>query len=172
MNEPVYARAGSQRWLQVAVNRAPELLDEALRIAGAIDDDDSVTWGSPLAANGYEEYRDGAVMRCLSIKELSGRPLSEFWPNRGPVWDALGTSAKGGLVLLEAKAHIAEAASPRSMVSTESLKQIKRSLEEARKYFSPRAKAEWSGNLYQYANRLAFQYSSRSSTGSLRSWSS
>jgi hypothetical protein len=158
MSAPPYARAGSQRWLQVAVNRAPELLDQALRRAGAIDDDDSATWGSPLAAKGYEEYRDGAVMRCLGIKELPGRQLSDFWPNRGPVWDALGRSSKGSLILVEAKAHIPEVASPRSMASEHSLKHIERSLEEARKYFAPRAKAEWSGNLYQYANRLAFQY--------------
>jgi hypothetical protein len=117
-----------------------------------------MTWGSPLAAKKYEEYRDGAVLRCLGIKELSKRQLADFWPNRGPVWDALGRSRKGNLILLEAKAHIAEAASPRSMASEDSLRHIKRSLEESRKYFAPRAKAEWSGSLYQYANRLAFQY--------------
>lgn len=99
-------------------------------------------------------------MRCLGIKELPGRQLSDFWPNRGPVWDALGKSSKGHLVLLEAKAHIPEAASPRSMASEKPLKVIEQALAltEARKYFAPRAKAEWSGNLYQYANRLAFQY--------------
>lgn len=158
MNTPPYARAGSQRWLQVAVNRAPELLDQALRKAGAIDMNDLVTWGSPLAGRGYEEYRDSAVMRCLEIKELPGRQLSNFWPNRGPVWDALGKSSKGTLILLEAKAHISEAASPRSMASPKSLEVIEKSLNEARRYFAPRAKAKWSGNLYQYANRLAFQY--------------
>jgi len=97
-------------------------------------------------------------MRCLGIKELPGRRLSDFWPNRGPVWDALGRSSKGSLILLEAKAHIPEAASPRSMASKDSLERIEKSLSEARRYFAPRAKAEWSGNLYQYANRLAFQY--------------
>ncbi|GAB4468732.1 MAG: hypothetical protein OHK0029_41200 [Armatimonadaceae bacterium] len=33
-----------------------------------------------------------------------------------------------------------------------------RSLEEARRYYAPRAAADWSGSFYQYANRLAFQY--------------
>lgn len=59
---------------------------------------------------------------------------------------------------MEAKAHIPEAASPPSQASEGSLKLIRASLAEARRYYAPKAKADWSGNLYQYANRLAFQY--------------
>jgi hypothetical protein len=162
MSSPSYAHAGSQRWLQIAVDRAPELLDLALRRAGAIEASESVTWSSPVAANRYEEYRDGAVMRCLRIKELQGRQLAEFWPKRGPVWDALGRSNNGNLILLEAKAHIPEAASPGSMASEDSLKHINEALEEARKYFAPRANAQWSGNLYQYATASRSSTSSRS----------
>src|SRR5206468_9600797 len=131
-----------------------------LRRAGAIDGSESVTWGSPVASHGYKEYRDGAVMRCLGIKELPGRQLAEFWPKRGPVWDALGRSNKGKLILLEAKAHIPEAASPGSMATDDSLKHINQALEETRKYFAPRAKAQWSGT---YTNTPT---ASRSSTSS------
>ena len=158
MNTTPFAAAGSQRWLQVAVANAPELLDQALRRASAIDEDDSIDWKSPLAHEGFVEYRDGAVLRCLGIPALSKRPLTEFWPNGGPVWDALGKSRKGHLILVEAKAHIPEAASPPSKASQKSLQFIRKSLDEARRHYASRATADWSGSLYQYANRLAFQY--------------
>jgi hypothetical protein len=38
------------------------------------------------------------------------------------------------------------------------LKKIRQSLDEARRHYAPKATADWSGALYQYANRLAFQY--------------
>lgn len=159
MASPIdFAAAGSQRWLQIAVARAPDLLDIALRAAGAIGESDSVQWVSPLAHDGFVEYRDGEVLRRLRIDRLANRRLSDFWPNRGPVWDALGRSREGRLILVEAKAHIPEAASPGSKASEQSLKKIRHSLEEARRHYAPRAKADWSGPLYQYANRLAFQY--------------
>ena len=67
-------------------------------------------------------------------------------------------SSAGTRILVEAKAHIPEAASPPSLASEASLVHIRQSLAEARKFYAPKAKADWSGNLYQYANRLAFQY--------------
>lgn len=62
-----FAKAGSQRWLQIAVDRAPSLLDESLHQAGAIEADDSVVWKSPLRSSDFIEYRDGEVLRCLGI---------------------------------------------------------------------------------------------------------
>ena len=156
-NQP-FATAGSQRWLQIAIDCAPDLLDHSLRLAGAIDQDDSVIWKSPLASEGFVEYKDGAVLRALGIDKLPVRSMAQFWPRRGPVWDALGKTQKGTLIMVEAKAHIPEAASPPSRASEKSLAHIRRSLEEARRFYAPRAKADWSGVLYQYANRLAFQY--------------
>jgi hypothetical protein len=44
------------------------------------------------------------------IKALPVRPLVNFWPARGPVWDAIGTTSDGKAVFVEAKAHIPEAA--------------------------------------------------------------
>jgi hypothetical protein len=89
---------------------------------------------------------------------LPKRSLAEFWPSGGPVWDALGLASDGAKILVEAKAHIAEAASPATKASPQSLALIRRSLEEARRYYAPRAVADWTGALYQYANRLAFHY--------------
>jgi len=134
------------------------LLDQALRSAGAIDADDTVRWKSPLASDGFAECRDAEVLRRLAIDRLPRRSLAEFWPRGGPVWDAIGQSQKGRLVLVEAKAHIPEVASPPSKASKASLSLIRRSLAEARHHYAPRSTADWSASLYQYANRLAFQY--------------
>jgi len=160
-----YASVGSQRWLQMAVAEFPGLIDAALVASGAIEPGEQVHWHSPIASTRFEEYRDGAALRLLGIERLPTRALQDFWPNGGPVWDALGVSSSGRLLLLEAKAHIAEAASPASRASPDSLAKIDRALSEARAHYSPRATAVWSGPLYQYANRLAFQYLLREVNG-------
>ena len=156
--QPSFAARGSQRWLQVAVSCAPHLLDAALREAGAIASTATVQWASPLRQAGFVEYRDGAALTALGIGDLPVRPLADFWPPRGPVWDGLGISSDGYKILLEAKAHIAEAASPRSQASPDSLMRIQKALEEARAWYAPNARAVWTESLYQYANRLALHY--------------
>jgi hypothetical protein len=97
---PQFANAGTKRWLQVAVAKAPEVLDEALRCSDAIDSDDSVNWKSPLASEQFREYRDGKALRCLGVNHLPKRSLAEFWPRRGPVWDALGKTQNGRLIMI------------------------------------------------------------------------
>jgi len=148
---------GSQRLLQIAVNQRPELLRSALRKSGALERRESVAWTSPLAAEAFREYRDTAALGRLGVLEKLRVPLSEFWPARGAVWDGLGVTTTGAALLVEAKAHIPEAASPASKASPRSLAHIQRSLAEARKAYAPRSSADWSGSFYQYANRLAFQ---------------
>jgi hypothetical protein len=124
------AKAGSQHWMQVAVNRRGDLLLDALRRAGAISASATVRWASPLEAEDCCE----------------------------PVWDAIGRTSDDVAVFVEAKAHIPEAASPASRASPASLELISRSLEEARRWYAPKAGAAWSGLFYQYANRLAHHY--------------
>src|ERR1700719_3980397 len=104
------AVAGSQRWLQVAVNRKPQLLQGALQRSGAIGPRVSVTWQSPLEADDFREYRDGKALEKAGIANLK-KPLDQFWPARGPVWDALGTTSEQHPIFIEAKAHIPEVAS-------------------------------------------------------------
>ena len=144
--------------MQIAVAKGTSQLDESLRRAGAIENDDSVDWACPRVEDNFAEYRDGAALQCLGVAKLPARHLSDFWPNRGPVWDALGRSKHGRLILVEAKAHVPEAASPGTRASESSIELIRRSLNEARGHYAPQATADWSGNLYQYANRLAFHY--------------
>jgi len=152
-----YADAGSQRWLQIAVNKKPELLNAALRKSGAIGPQDKVIWQSPLAPDNFCEYRDNAALAKAGISNLK-KPLNEFWPARGPVWDAVGVSDGNCSVFVEAKAHIPEAASPPSKASPVSLELIQKSLVEARRFYAPKAKADWNNLFYQYANRLAHHY--------------
>jgi hypothetical protein len=151
-------KLGSQRLLQIAVNKYPDLLEDGLRRAGAIGDTESVSWTSPLKAEGFKEFRDSAALEKLGVLGSIIYPLKEFWPQRGPVWDATGITSSGAPMLLEAKAHIPEAASPASGASPKSMQLIEQSLEKARKFYSPRSTAVWSGTFYQYANRLAYQY--------------
>ena len=152
-----FANAGSQRWLQIAINRKPQLLLSALRRSGAIGPRAFVTWKSPLEPDGFREYRDRAALTKAGIANLT-KPLDSFWPARGPVWDAIGITSDECPLFIEAKAHIAEAASPATRASAASRELIDRSLVEARRFYAPRATGVWSNLFYQYANRLAYQY--------------
>lgn len=159
-----FASAGSQRWLQIAINRKPELLLGALRRSGALARRTSVTWQSPLEKDSFREYRDQAALTKAGIAKLR-KPLNSFWPPRGPVWDAIGITSEGNPLLIEAKAHIAEAVSPATKASPASRKLIDQSLDEARRFYAPRARAAWNSLFYQYANRLAHQYFLRELNG-------
>lgn len=152
-----FARAGSQRWLQVVIDRHPAVLNGPLsQVLGVTAD--SISWRCPLRHEGFCEYRDMEALRRLDVTRLPRRTLSAFWPQRGPVWDALGRTARGDLLLVEAKAHVAEAASPPTQASPASLRLIRKSLLEVRRFLAPGSKADWSCVFYQYANRLAHLY--------------
>jgi len=153
-----FASKGSQRWMQVAVSRFPDLLLQPLRVALHLGEDDSIDWKSPLQTDGHREYRDAEALRRVGIRELALRPLAEFWPPRGPVWDALGVTKGGEPIFVEAKAHIPEAASNGTAAGEASRQLIEKSLAEARAFYAPRSRADWTGTFYQYANRLAHHY--------------
>ena len=44
----------------------------------------------------------------LDALTLPQRSLSSFWPRRGPQWDGLARTGRGDLLLVEAKAHVAD----------------------------------------------------------------
>ena len=67
---------GSQRWIQELVNDHPIILEDAIGMG-------RIEWISPLASDGYAEYRDNAFLDCIEIKPLK-RSLLSFWPPRGP----------------------------------------------------------------------------------------
>jgi hypothetical protein len=160
------ADRGSQKWLQTAVNEKPVILLDALRRSGAITQRTSVVWQSPLEADDYREYRDIAALEKAKVATRLKKPLDSFWPSRGPVWDAIGTTSEGNSIFVEAKAHIPEAASPATKASSpRSLDLIQNSLAEARKSYAPKGKSDWGSLFYQYANRLAHQYFLRDVNG-------
>lgn len=157
-NMKISTRQGSQHWLQVAVNDAPDVLLDVLRPALGLDSKVQIEWRSPLADDGFREYRDMEALRRLGIESLPKRALADFWPQRGPVWDALGVTSDGQFLFVEAKAHIGEVSSPATGATSESLAFIQKSLQEVRQHYAPESNADWSGTFYQYANRLAHHY--------------
>jgi len=151
-------KIGSQRLLQAAIAQYPDLLNEALQESRAIEKSECVTWTSPLEADQFKEFQDQAFLEKIGVTKSISYPLSKFWPRKGPVWDGTGITSSERPLILEAKAHIPEAASPASGASPKSMALIETSLKAAKKHYAPRSSAVWSGTFYQYANRLAHQY--------------
>jgi hypothetical protein len=135
------ATRGSQKWIQETVNNHPHLLAEKSDqiVPGPVQ------WLSPLASDDYAEYRDEASLELLGIDEPA-RPLREFWPARGPQWDALGKTSEGAVVLVEAKAHIAELLSgPSQARSSTSSEIIERALLQASSWYGATPRSPWNG---------------------------
>ena len=160
------ASKGSQFHLQNLVSDYPEYLNclilsvsPSLRIYAATHP----KWVSPLASDDYAEYQDGQFLEAIGFPKFS-RKLADFWPQRGPVWDAFATvegkSGSQGVILLEAKSHIPELANPSysCKATGKSLEQIKKSLTTVKRELKVKRKIEWLGDYYQYANRLAHLY--------------
>lgn len=148
------AKRGSQKWIQKLINEKSSLLDSKL---GAILGEGKIQWLSPLKSDDYAEYRDGAFLDLLGVK-LDVVSLSEFWPDRGPQWDALGKSSSGQLFLVEAKSHIPELMSTFGGSSQTSISRILSSLQETKDHFCSKTDFDWSKTFYQYTNRLAHLY--------------
>lgn len=123
-----------------------------------MNESEHIIWKSPRASDGYAEYSDREFLDLLHIK-LDNRPLETFWPSRGgPQWDALALTEGGKIVLVEAKSHINEIDSPRTVAKYRSLNLINSSLLETRVALHIKSETDWSKCCYQYANRLAFLY--------------
>jgi hypothetical protein len=151
------AKKGSQKWIQRLVNDKPEILNTQIRSTFKLSDKERINWLSPLKKDDYAEYRDKAFLVLLGIK-LERNSLTEFWPSRGPQWDALAKSSSGKLFLVEAKSHIPELFSSLQASDPTAIKKIRKSLEETKTYLGASANVDWSEHFYQYANRLAHLY--------------
>ena len=154
-----FAARGSQKWLQISIDQKPEILLAALRESGALAAGETVVWKSPLKESRppFRELKDTEALEAVGVTKFRTQ-LEEFWPRRGPVWDAVGVTSAASPVFVEAKAHISEAASPATKASEASKKLIQDSLTKARSHFARRSKCDWSCNFYQYANRLAYHF--------------
>jgi len=143
----------SEHWLRVMVNETPDVLDTAIASAFGWPDTE-IDWRSPRQDDDYAEYYDDSFLERLGVTKLS-MPLAEFWPRSGPRWDGLARTSDGKLILVEAKAHIAEAVDHHSKATGNALLRIEHRLDEAKAAFGAAQDACWHTPLYQMANRLA-----------------
>ncbi len=147
---------GSLKDLQDAINKRKKYLDA--EISKVIGKQMKIDWKSPLKSDDYAEYRDEDFLEKLGILNKMEYPLINFWPDYGPQWDALGVSGDD-IILVEAKANIPEMVSPgTSAKNPQSIKKIKNSLDEVKKYLSISDSIDWTGTFYQYVNRIAHLY--------------
>jgi hypothetical protein len=146
-------KRGSLKWIQRAVNEQWVSLNQP--ILERTGDGGPIAWCSPLAADGFAEYRDSAFLNLVGQVSLAPA-LQDFWPARGPQWDALGRTSRGYVLLVEAKAHVAEMCSPGTAAGAKSRFRIEATLFEVARQVGARPRhAPWSDNFYQLANRFA-----------------
>ena len=165
---------GSQLQTQVYVNRRPgELVDAIRQELPTLPDDFGLTWVSPLAERRYVEYQDAAFLQSLGL-EAHTPSLADFWPARGPVWDALAVvDARGdrpGVLLAEGKSYREELFGRGCQASEPSRSQIAAAIVRTQRWLGVDEEPErWMGRLYQTANRLAHLYWLREVVG-VRAW--
>ncbi len=154
------ANKGSKRWLQIAVNRHPCVIDAEIRATGVAAE--QIEWRSPLESECFKEYQDNQFLSRLDIS-LVRRPLNCFWPSGGPRWDGL---ARSGLqvLLVEAKANIPELKS-KCKAEPKSIQRIEQAFRETREFLGCDASKNWLEPYYQYANRLSHLYLLRELNG-------
>jgi hypothetical protein len=159
------ADAGSRRQIQNYVNWWTEELSQQVLDALFLSSlDVRLRWVSPLESEDFAEYRDEAFLHALGLEGLA-RKLSEFWPQGGPCWDALAVVELGedpgrcGAMLVEAKSYPAEIYGPGCQAeSDDSRTMIQKALTETKRWLGVREDVDWTGPLYQSANRLAHLY--------------
>jgi hypothetical protein len=151
VKQPIGAR-GSLKWIQRAVNDHCQVIDTL--ILSSSPGASRIEWLSPLSSDEFAEYRDNAFLQRIGHVDLADS-LADFWPTRGPQWDALGRTDTDEVILVEAKAHIDEMFSSGSQASEESLIQIIDALDGTTSAFGAKPSVNWAGPLYQMANRLA-----------------
>lgn len=155
----------SEHWLRKAIEDHKEALNTGLRNALGLPSDELIEWLSPLRSDGYAEYRDQSFLKRLGI-ESTTVPLHEFWPLRGPQWDALARTASNKYILVEGKAYEAEAVGQETKARNQaSIELIQASLKKTRTFLGAGVAADWNKPYYQYANRLAHWYFMRAVCG-------
>jgi hypothetical protein len=157
-------RRGSLKWIQYIVNSRSDVLSNPIYNFLGYNNSRPIEWLSPKAGDDYSEYRDQAFLDLLGIK-LSKTGLTDFWPKRGPQWDALGRIGDRAYFLVEAKGHISELLSSSQAKSPASKSLIYKSLNETKKYLKFNPDIDLSKIFYQYSNRLAHLYLLRKLNG-------
>jgi len=147
---------GSLRDTQILINMFSTLLFREINQAISIKSKE-IQWVSPKQDDEFAEYRDEAFMRKIGTETLV-YPLNNFWPKKGPQWDALGIGKYKEVFLVEAKANVPEIVSPGTLSRGTSRDLIAKSLEDVKSYLNINKDIDWMGNFYQYTNRIAHLY--------------
>jgi uncharacterized protein (DUF4415 family) len=158
------ARKGSQWNIQEYVNWGARELNDVVRNEVAQLRKADLEWVSPLARDGFKEYRDADFLSRVGLA-THAESLADFWPVRGPLWDALAIVGRGGndrpgVLLVEAKSYTSEMHGRGSRAKAQaSVKKIQSALEQTCRWLGVSAVPDsWTGPLYQHANRLAHLY--------------
>jgi hypothetical protein len=148
--------------MQRLVEREPERLAAQIIAASpsSLSFDPEVTWASPLATDDYREYRDAEFLNAVGL-EAHAEAVRGFWPARGPRWDGLaklkGRAGEQGVLLVEAKAHLAEMESDCEAEDPASIAKIRTTLAAVQDYYRV-GRRDWMTRYYQFGNRLAHLY--------------
>lgn len=157
---------GSQRWLQDLVNHRHKYLSSLLRANSrslARYTRNAPVWVSPLGEDDYWEYSDTNFLKRIGLPDLKTK-LREFWPTGGPRWDALATvegeDRSKGVIILEAKAKASElwGTDYACGAGGKSRELINKALDATKAALGVNRDADWTGEYYQSANRLAHLY--------------
>lgn len=160
------AFAGSQLQIQIHVNRREEELSGKIikGLPSLSSLDPYLHWASPLEKDKFAEYQDSAFLKACGFEYFSAR-LKRFWPRGGPVWDALATVEfkedinKRGVILVEAKSHPPEiCVGGMRAKANESKEKIEKALNRTKRWLGVSPDIDWTGPLYQSANRMAHLY--------------
>ncbi len=165
INSTGRAYAGSQRQIQTYVNERTHALNSAVAqsLSRCDLDEKDIHWVSPLAADTYSEYRDSEFLERVGLGLLAPR-LLEFWPRGGPCWDALAR-IEGGCLLIEAKSHVQEIYGRGCRASPRSKQKIQAAFQATKAWLGISPDIDWTGRLYQSANRYASLYFLREIAG-------
>jgi len=148
---------GSLKVIQVLVNKNQNLIDNLLKSAFADLSDQQIIWTSPIEQDDFAEYRDNDFLLKVGLDPTEIK-LDDFWPAKGPQWDALAKTTSGHVILIEAKANIPEIVSSATGAGEVSKAIIDKSLGDTKAFLSLTNDIDWSGKFYQYTNRLAHLY--------------
>ncbi len=166
------AYAGSQLQIQIYVNlRAAELSQQIIQgLPSLASLGPRLRWVSPLEKYKFLEYQDNAFLKACGFEHRSS-DLRKFWPRAGPVWDALARVEYGeentgkGVLLVEAKSHSPEIYGSGCQASPKSRRKIEEALLLTKRWLGVKEDIDWTGPLYQSANRMAHLYFFRKIAG-------
>jgi hypothetical protein len=171
---------GSQLQVRLYVNEHTDALTAAVldQVPDLAERASSLEWRAPLAPK-FKEPRDQPFLKAIAREALADS-LREFWPARGPVWDALAVvnlrGGGSGVLLCEGKSHPAEVYGGGTKAGKRSRARIAAALAETQAWLGlPREPERWMdplrpqqrghSSVYQSANRYAHLYWLRECAG-------